>query len=183
MDKTLKHSFPLCSLFWGQCCQINENARLSWSTTLTDCSGNSCQRQRQRRSCQSMQWNDYGWGPFVWFTNNDLRHQGKWKTTKAVKIQLHKWQCLAFHGSLRIVSATYDMIQFFDSILMTLSCSRQVVHALGQCSRRYRFRPIWTKASQRENIASGIEHCDVIHRACSAPLLHLLVQLVFVFVQ
>ena len=36
---------------------------------------------------------------------------------------------------------------------------------------------------KRENIASGIEHCDVIHRAQAAPLLHLLVLLVFVFVQ
>ena len=36
---------------------------------------------------------------------------------------------------------------------------------------------------KRENMASGIEHCDVIHRAVSAPLLHLLVLLVFVLVQ
>ena len=43
-----------------------------------------------------------------------------------------------------------------------------VVHALGHCFRQYSFRPSWTK--KKENMASGIEHCDVIHRAVSAHL-------------
>ena len=63
-----------------------------------------------------------------------------------------------------------------------LSFIYQNMHALGHCVRQYSFRPIWTK-KERDNIASGIEHCDVIHRAVSAPLLHLLVLLVFAFVQ